>query len=73
MRQCCWACLAGYWGLCPTDLSKIENAIKNAKLDDTTKKKVTDIFNKGKIERHSGRNSDSVAILNKAKKLLRIT
>lgn len=60
-------------GQCPMDLSKIESAMKTAKLDDATKKKVTELFNKGKAEHDAGKHAESVATLAEAKKILGIS
>jgi hypothetical protein len=58
---------------CPKDMSKIEAALKTATVDDATKKKITDLYNKGKAEHEAGKHADSVATLAEAMKLLGIS
>ena len=57
---------------CPMDMAKIEAALKTAKIDDATKKKVMDLYNKGKSEHEAGNHAASVKDLGEAMKLLGI-
>ena len=58
---------------CPKDMAKIEAALKSATLDDATKAKIVDLYNKGKAEHQAGKHAESVASLAEAMKLLGIS
>lgn len=55
---------------CPTLMNKINEAMKTASLDDATKTKVMDLYNKGKAEHEAGDHAASETDLNAALKLL---
>jgi hypothetical protein len=55
---------------CPTMMKKIDDVMKTAQLDDATKTKVMDLYNKGKAEHEAGDHAASEADLNEALKLL---
>lgn len=55
---------------CPTLMSKIDDTMKTAQIDDATKAKVMDLYNKGKAEHEAGDHAASEASLNEALKLL---
>lgn len=55
---------------CPTLMAKIDEAMKTASLDDATKAKVTELYDKGKAEHESGDHGASETDLNAALKLL---
>lgn len=57
---------------CPMDMAKIDAAMKTTKVDDATKKKVMDLYNKGKAEHEAGNHGASVKDLGEAMKLLGI-
>ena len=57
---------------CPMDMKKIEAAMKTAMLDDAKKKKVMELYEKGKAEHESGNHKASEADLAEAMKLLGI-
>ena len=52
--------------------SKIEAAMKTTMADDATKKKVMDLYNKGKAEHEAGDHASSMKDLGEAMKLLGI-
>lgn len=58
---------------CPKDMAKIEAALKTADVDDATRKKIADLYSKGKAEHEAGKHADSVATLAEAMKLLGIS
>lgn len=55
---------------CPTLMNKIDEAMKTASLDDATKAKVMELYNKGKTEHESGDHANSEKDLGEALKLL---
>jgi len=55
---------------CPTLMAKIDEAMKTASLDDATKAKVTELYNKGKAEHEAGDHAASEQDLGEALKLL---
>jgi len=55
---------------CPTLMNKIDEAMKTATVDDATKTKIMDLYNKGKAEHEAGNHDASVTDLNAALKLL---
>lgn len=57
-------------GQCPAIMAKIDEAMKTAQIDDATKAKVTELYNKGKAEHESGDHAASVATLNEALAML---
>jgi hypothetical protein len=57
-------------GQCPSIMAKIDEAMKTATLDDATKAKVTELYNKGKADHEAGNHDASVASLNEAMKLM---
>ena len=57
---------------CPMDMKKIEAAMKTTMADDATKKKVMDLYNKGKAEHEAGDHASSMKDLGEAMKLLGI-
>ncbi|MCX8504559.1 MAG: hypothetical protein ORN52_11370 [Beijerinckiaceae bacterium] len=57
---------------CPMDMKKIEAAMKTTMADDATKKKVMELYNKGKAEHESGNHEASMKDLGEAMKLLGI-
>lgn len=64
--------LAGpaFAGQCPAIMAKIDEAMKTATVDEATKAKVTELYNKGKAEHDGGDHAASVATLNEALALL---
>jgi len=57
---------------CPMDMKKIEAAMKTTMADDATKKKVMELYNKGKAEHEAGDHASSMKDLGEAIKLLGI-
>ena len=57
---------------CPMDMKKIEAAMKTTMADDATKKKVMELYNKGKAEHEAGDHASSMKDLGEAMKLLGI-
>jgi len=57
---------------CPMDMAKIDAAMKTTTVDDATKKKVMELYNKGKAEHETGNHAASVKDLGEAMKLLGI-
>ena len=57
---------------CPMDMKKIEAAMKTTMADEATKKKVMELYNKGKAEHESGNHEASMKDLGEAMKLLGI-
>ena len=57
---------------CPMDMKKIEAAMKTTMADEATKKKVMELYNKGKTEHESGNHEASMKDLGDAMKLLGI-
>jgi hypothetical protein len=57
---------------CPNEMKAIDDALKTAKLDDATKKKVADARKKGEDEHKAGKHADSMKSLKDAKDLLKI-
>lgn len=57
-------------GQCPAIMAKIDEAMKSATVDEATKAKVTELYNKGKAEHDGGDHAASVATLNEALALL---
>jgi len=57
-------------GQCPAIMAKIDEAMKTAQVDDATKAKVTELYNKGKAEHEGGNHDASIATLNEALALL---
>ena len=57
---------------CPMDMKKIEAAMKSTMADEATKKKVMDLYNKGKAEHEAGNHEASMKDLGDAMKLLGI-
>lgn len=55
---------------CPMDMKKIEAAMKTTMADEATKKKVMELYNKGKSEHEAGDHAASVKDLGEAMKLL---
>lgn len=55
---------------CPALMAQIDEAMKTATVDDATKAKVTELYNKGKAEHEAGDHGASVADLQEALKLL---
>lgn len=55
---------------CPALMAKIDEAMKTATVDDATKAKVTELYNKGKAEHGAGDHGASVATLNEALALI---
>lgn len=55
---------------CPAIMAQIEEAMKTATVDEATKAKVQELYDKGKAEHESGSHDASVATLNEALKLL---
>ncbi len=59
-----------YANQCPALMGKIDEAMKTASVDDATKAKVMDLYNKGKAEHDSGDHAASETDLNAALALL---
>jgi hypothetical protein len=59
-------------GQCPGLMAKIDEAMKTATLDDATKAKVMELYEKGKKEHESGDHDASVKDLGEAMKLMGI-
>jgi hypothetical protein len=57
---------------CPALMGKIDEAMKTATLDDATKAKVMELYEKGKAEHEGGKHAESEATLGEAMKLLGI-
>ncbi len=57
---------------CPMDMKKIDAAMKTTMADDATKKKVMELYNKGKAEHEAGNHEASMKDLADAMKLLGI-
>ena len=57
---------------CPMDMKKIDAAMKTTMVDEATKKKVMELYNKGKAEHEAGDHAASVKDLGEAMKLLGI-
>jgi len=57
---------------CPMDMAKIEAAMKTTIADEATKKKVMELYNKGKSEHEAGNHAASVKDLGEAMKMLGI-
>jgi hypothetical protein len=57
-------------GQCPAIMAEIDAAMASATVDEATKAKVMELYNKGKAEHDSGNHDASVATLNEAKALL---
>lgn len=55
---------------CPALMAKVDEALKAASVDQATKTKVTELYNKGKAEHEAGDHDASVADLNAALALL---
>lgn len=55
---------------CPTLMNKIDEAMKTASVDDATKTKIMDLYNKGKAEHEAGDHAASEKDLGDALKLL---
>lgn len=55
---------------CPTLMAKIDETMKTAQVDEATKTKVMELYNKGKAEHEAGDHAASEASLNEALKLL---
>jgi len=55
---------------CPTLMNKIDEAMKTASVDDATKTKIMDLYNKGKAEHEAGDHAASEKDLGEALKLL---
>jgi hypothetical protein len=64
--------LAGpaFAGQCPAIMAKIDEAMKTATVDDATKAKIMELYDKGKAEHDGGDHAASVASLNEALALL---
>ncbi|MBM3637551.1 MAG: hypothetical protein FJX04_10945 [Alphaproteobacteria bacterium] len=54
---------------CPMDMKKIEAAMKTTMVDEATKKKVMELYNKGKAEYEAGDHASSMKVLCEAMKL----
>jgi hypothetical protein len=57
---------------CPSDMAKIDAALKTATLSDADKAKVTDLRAKGEALHTEGKHQESVDTLAEAKKMLGI-
>ncbi len=57
-------------GQCPALMTQIDEAMATATVDDATKAKVTELYDKGKAEHEAGDHAASVTDLNEALKLL---
>ena len=57
---------------CPMDMKKIEAAMKTTMVDEATKMKVMELYNKGKAEHEAGDHQASMKDLAEAMKLLGI-
>ncbi len=57
---------------CPKLMAQIDEAMKTATVDDATKAKVMELYEKGKAEHESGDHAASEADLGEAMKLLGI-
>ena len=57
-------------GQCPALMTKIEEAMKTATLDDASKTKVTELLAGGKADHEAGNHDSSVAKLNEALALM---
>jgi hypothetical protein len=57
-------------GQCPGLMAKIDEAMKTASIDEATKAKVMDLYNKGKAAHDSGDHAASETDLNAALALL---
>lgn len=57
-------------GQCPALMQKIDQAMTTAQVDDATKTKVMELYDKGKAEHEAGNHDASVASLNEALALL---
>jgi len=57
---------------CPMDMKKIDAAMKTTMVDEATKKKVMELYNKGKAEHEAGDHQSSMKDLGEAMKLLGI-
>lgn len=57
-------------GQCPALMGKIDEAMKTATVDDATKAKIQELYDKGKADHDAGNHDASVASLNEAMKLL---
>ncbi|MCB1378307.1 MAG: hypothetical protein KDK89_08080 [Alphaproteobacteria bacterium] len=55
---------------CPALMAQIDEAMKTATVDDATKAKITELYDKGKAEHESGDHDASVADLTAALTLL---
>lgn len=55
---------------CPALMAKIDEAMKTATVDEATKAKVTELYDKGKAEYESGDHAASEATLGEALALL---
>jgi hypothetical protein len=56
--------------MCPTLMLKIDAAMKTTTVDDATKAKIMELYNKGKAEHEAGQHDASVTDLQAALKLL---
>jgi hypothetical protein len=59
-------------GQCPALMGKIDEAMKTATLDDATKAKVIELYEKGKAAHDGGDHAGSEAALGEAMKLMGI-
>ncbi len=59
-------------GQCPALMNKIDEAMKSTTVDEATKAKVTELYNKGKAAHDSGDHAASERDLGEAMKLLGI-
>ena len=57
---------------CPSLMTKIDEAMKTTTVDEATKAKVTELYNKGKAEHEAGDHDASEKDLSAAMKLLGI-
>ena len=57
---------------CPSLMTKIDEAMKTTTVDEATKAKVTELYNKGKAEHEAGDHDASEKDLGEAMKLLGI-
>lgn len=62
--------MPAYAGQCPALMGKIDEAMKTATVDDATKAKIMEAYEKGKTAHDAGDHADSEKHLNEALALL---